>query len=221
MLTVNFPTSLPSAYARGSGMALLLGGILGAAAHLLHPGVPGTPQETAVYTARTVPVHTALLLASMLVLFGLPAWYMRRSGGLTRMGWLSLPLLFFGILLTETLHCLLEISVLPGMYAGVTTPEEIRAVNAAIGRMYAGGPGPFLFIPGTLMAIAGALTAFLAIRRIPRFPQTAAVLLLLYPVCGLLRTVFHASSLYGFPALLYAALAFLGWSLLKPGSAYP
>ncbi|AFC32604.1 hypothetical protein PM3016_5945 [Paenibacillus mucilaginosus 3016] len=216
MLHADLTTSPLASYGRWSGFALLLGGAAGVIAHLLHPGMPETLHETAVYTARTVPVHTVLLLASVLLLFGLPAWYVRRSAELNRIGWISLPFLFFGLLLTETLHCMLEITVLPGMYTGLTAPEEIRAVNVEIARMYAAPPGPFLFIPGTLMTIAGAVTAFLSIRRMSRMPQSAAVLLVLYPVCGLLRTVFHASSLYAFPALLYAALAVLGWTLLKP-----
>ncbi|MFC0213964.1 hypothetical protein ACFFK0_16155 [Paenibacillus chartarius] len=214
--------TISSNYFRLSGLALLLGGLMGGVGQLLHAGdTPETVAEIPGFVAYAVNTHVLLAWASTLILLGLPAIYLRQAAKLKWWGWLGLPLLFIALMF-EIFHGPLQIMGYPIIFHNVTTPEQLQVINDQIHTLATDQYPlqlavliplmPFLFI-GLILTAVGMLTA----RVLPKHVGvvlTAAITLLVLGMFIKIR-VLDVSFSY-----LLLAFAYIGGSLLL-GSSNP
>jgi hypothetical protein len=195
--------SLP-ALLRGSGLALVAGGLLMAVATALHPSreTPATIVEAEV---RLVAAHALFTLSSLLVLLGLPGLYGAAS---VRMGRLGLV----GFLAAFTGTMLIAVSGNFGFLAPVLasrSPQTIDAINRYLPEVALNGVAFGGFVVGFVMfGLAMAKTA--------SFPRPSG---LLVAVGAPVQLVGFALAEFASPALW--AVAVLGSVALGAGLAWP
>lgn len=195
--------SLP-ALLRGSGLALVTGGLLMAVATVLHPSreTPATILEAEV---RLVAAHALFTLSSLLVLLGLPGLYGAAS---VRMGRLGLV----GFLAAFTGTMLIAVSGNFGFLAPVLasqSPHTIDAINRYLPEVALNGVAFGGFVVGFVMfGLAMAKTA--------SFPRPSG---LLVAVGAPVQLVGFALAEFASPALW--AVAVLGSVALGAGLAWP
>lgn len=187
---------------RLSGIALILGGLLGTTAVALHPSNNIDPAN--------IPVHLALYTAVMLVGLGLPGLYARqaRQAGLT--GLIGTIVVFFGLVFADPIHSVAEFTVVP-----------LLASDPATRPLLAGPPpglmGPLMIaIPvlliGLLVMAVGSMRAGI----LPRWPAALAFATVIMVVAGFATSgpVPDSSPVSEIgPALLYLTMAAYGYVL--------
>ena len=183
---------------RLNGLTLVLGGVLGGVASAVHP-----PDLT---DPINVPVHLALYVAIMLIALGLPGLYLRHSEATKVAGLIGMVMLFFGIVFGDTIHSVIEFTVMPVITANPDT--------AAL--MHGGPPGlmaplmiafPVLLLGQLIFAIT-----WLRAAELPRWPAVVACASVVLVIAGF---PFNGTPLRDAgPALLYFSMAIYGWELL-------
>lgn len=126
---------VPKGYLRFGGWSLLIGGLMGFSGQLMHIG--DTPEKLGDITGfveTAVNTHVWLAWASILILMGLPAIYLRQAGKLKVWGWVGLPLLFIGMIL-EIFHGPFQILAYPIIYSLVSTDAVLNTVNDQIANL--------------------------------------------------------------------------------------
>lgn len=134
-MTAMTTLTVPRGYYRFCGILLMLGGLMGAAGQLMH--APDTPESVAAipeFLNLAVNMHVQLAWASTLILLGLSGLYLRQAAGLRFWGWLSLPLLFIGLML-EIFHGPVQILGYPIMYGNIQDEAALKIVNDGISHM--------------------------------------------------------------------------------------
>jgi hypothetical protein len=120
---------IPNGYLKFSGWALLIGGLMGFSGQLMHIGdTPGTLKDIPNFLEMAVNTHVWLAWASILVLMGMPAIYLRQAERLKLWGWIGFPLLFVGMIL-EIFHGPFQILAYPIIYNLVSSDEVLHTVN--------------------------------------------------------------------------------------------
>lgn len=165
---------------RLSGLALLVGGVVGAveaaASAVLYPGHAATAQQILSFPWLLLAI---LYLAGFLLLaLGLPGMYRSqsaRTGGWGRAGFI---VLLVGVILGGVLVGLLQVATMPAQ------AQSDPTAGAAGSQLSAGGYVLFVLIPVLLIA-GGALLLAVARLRARVFPRGAAILLLAAGIIGL------------------------------------
>ena len=199
---------------RFSGGALILGGISGVLAHILHLQYhPSNPAEVLPYVSKSEPVHVLLFAAVLLVLLGLPALLVRQHEKTGILGLTGFVLLYFGLVCGEWLHCILEIGVYPAM-AHVMPNDMVTVVNW----MYEGrSPYAVLEFVGGWFLLVGVLITGISMLKSGIFPRGSALLLLATDLGALLAFTPRTHWMVGgrWPVVFYLAFVAFGWSLTK------
>lgn len=196
---------------RLAAIALMVGGILGLSAHLLHPMPPGDPVQLANYAHRSAPAHLLLLIGVALVLIGLPAILLRHLRRLGPLCIMAFPLLFLGLLFAEFLHCTLEISLIPLLINSVP-----YAALSLVETAYSHTPLATLQALGQVFYFIGVPLLAIGLMRAKAFRGWA-----IFPLC-LTTALNFASFVPGlsrvtqgfFPVSFYASIVILGIALL-------
>lgn len=199
------------------GLVLLLGGLMGAVAHIIHPLPPENAQAMEKYIHSTVRAHLLLGASVLLVCLGLPALYarIRESSGIA--AFLSLPLLFFGLMLGEFMHCPVEVAIFPELASlGYTDASSI------VGHMFSGssvyGRVQALSTP---LIVAGVFCLLFGTRRvaIPRWPKVFLVGFLVFLLATFLPIPQGLPTGRIFAVCLYVAFAGYGAEILRHSPA--
>ena len=169
---------------RLSGLALLVGGVVGAveaiASAVLYPGHEETAQQILSFPWMLL---ASLYLAGFLLLaLGLPGMYRRqsaRTGGWGRAGFI---VMLVGVVLGGVLVGLLQVATMPAQ--AQSDPKSFAAGSD----LSAGAYALFVLIPVFLIAV-GAILLGIASLRARVFPRGAGVLLLGAGIIGLVSLV--------------------------------
>ncbi len=126
---------IPQGYLKFGGWALLIGGLMGFSGQLMHIGdTPGTMGDIPDFIEKAVNTHVWLAWASILLLMGLPAIYLRQAGKLKSWGWVGFPLLFAGMIL-EIFHGPFQILAYPIIYNLVSSDAVLMTVNDQVNNL--------------------------------------------------------------------------------------
>jgi len=195
---------LSTAFARLSGIALLLGGLLGFAAIIVHPQ---DPRDSA-----NLPVHVALYTAVILVLLGLPGFGSRVAHGNDWLGLAGMVVLFVGTAFEDPLHSVLFFTAVPVLVA------------SPAGQQLLADPPPGLLLPmqmaAGLLIVVGIVITTIAILRHPGLPRWTIVLPLLAAAALVLGFALPPANQVA-AAAFYLGFAIWGWSLLAGRSGAP
>jgi hypothetical protein len=220
MLTASFDKDIPMKTIEStnkmlfqlSGLALVLGGAIGATGQYFHPGDPQGPADLVQYVKQGTPVHTALYFAVMLVLLGLPAVYIRQRDKVGISGLEGFLLLFFGLPMVDLVHSVSLFGIVPTLVAD--SPERAWPLMAAA---IESPPWVILEILGFPLAVLGILffnIPTIRARVLPSWPawlMLAALLVrVIYTIVPTLPEV--GGSLNGI--LFYLAFAAYGYTLI-------
>ncbi|MDR6884662.1 hypothetical protein [Bacillus sp. 3255] len=127
--------SISPTYFRLSGIAIVIGGLMGAAGQLIHAeDTPASVADIPSFVSFAVNTHVLLAWASTLLLLGLPAVYLRQAAMLRWWGWLGFPLLFIALMF-EIFHGPVQILAYPIIFHDVTTSEQLQAVSDQINNL--------------------------------------------------------------------------------------
>lgn len=192
-MSVSAPT-----LSRLSGLALLLGGLLGTASVALHPA------DGNMVDPINVPIHLALYAAVMLILLGLPALCGRLASASGVPALAGTVLLFFGLAFEDPLHSVVAFTVAPALAANPATRPLLDAPPPGVTLPLMMAAGFAIFAGLIVLAIAivrtGALPRWLAA------PMLATVILI--PLGFAVAPLREVG-----PALLYLTIAGLGYPL--------
>ncbi|HEX6556369.1 MAG TPA: hypothetical protein VF026_26660 [Ktedonobacteraceae bacterium] len=198
---------LSTTFYRLSGLALLVGGVVGAAeaiaSAVLYPGHEATAQQILSFPWMLL---ASLYLAGFLLLaLGLPGMYRHqsaRTGGWGRAGFI---VMLVGVVLGGVLVGLLQVATMPAQ--ALSDPQSFAAGSD----LSAGGYALFVLIPVLLIAV-GAILLGVASLRARVFPRGAATLLLAAGIIGLVSLVMP-STIENILEALWNAVFFLafGW----------
>ncbi|MFC5470748.1 hypothetical protein ACFPPD_18840 [Cohnella suwonensis] len=142
---------IPQGYLKFGGWALAIGGLMGFSGQLLHIGdTPASLGDIPDFVETAVNTHVWLAWASILILMGLPAMYLRQAAGLKWWGWIGLPLLFVGMIL-EIFHGPFQIFSYPIIYSLVSTDEVLNTVNGYVNNLMVDDYPTTLFVLIPLM----------------------------------------------------------------------
>lgn len=202
---------------RIAGVSLLLGGLMGVVAHIIHPSAPESAQALHHYVHATVGAHLLLGSAVLLVCLGLPALSARmgRAGGVAAFA--AYPLLFFGLMSAEFLHCPVEIALFPELET-LGHEQMTRIVMHMFSGASVYGRVQSISLP---LLLAGVVSLLLAIRK-KELPKWPAVFLIGF--LAFLAATFVPIP-HGFPAgrlfavNLYLAFAAYGFVLMTVSSS--
>jgi hypothetical protein len=126
---------IPKGYLRFGGWALLIGGLMGFSGQLIHIGdTPATMKDIPNFIDTAVNTHVWLAWATILLLMGLPAIYLRQSEKLKKWGWIGFPLLFVGMIL-EIFHGPFQILAYPIIYNMVSSDAVLNTVNDQVNNL--------------------------------------------------------------------------------------
>lgn len=191
-------------YERTAGASLLIGGLLGVAAVLIHP--------LALTHERTVPAHVLLLLGALLILLGLPALLTRQGGQASPVGAVGLVMVFLGLAFIDVLHSVLDISALPALMSDEAT-HHLVSEQGSFGQAIAKTPYMLLtMLGGPLLLLGLPLFGWSLWRTLPN--RLLAAPLFVIPV--LLVAGFALLPLLTLgQGALYATLGVLGATLLR------
>ena len=205
---------------RSASISLVVGGLLGFIAHVMHPGCPTSPDDLFAYTHRSQPVHLILFFGVIFVIMGLPGVLIRQRSRAGLLGFISTQLLIFGLLFGEALHSVLEFSIVPLLVRSF--PYATISLASSI---YHSTPLGFLQNAGyTLYLLSCPLVALVTLRsRI--FPEWAA-----FPLCvttminfAVFLPPFRDMAYRVFPLGFYASICILGaalWISTRPSFAF-
>ena len=194
-------------FSRLSGLALLVGGVVGAveavASAVLYPGHAATAQQILSFPWMLL---ASLYLAGFLLLaLGLPGMYRSqsaRTGGWGRAGFI---VMLVGVILGGVLVGLLQVATMPAQ--AQSDPKSFAAGSDLSSGAYV----LFVVIPVLLIAV-GAILLGVASLRAKVFPRGAAILLLVAGIIGLISLVMP-SAIENILEALWNAVFFLafGW----------
>ncbi|RUS47349.1 hypothetical protein [Cohnella sp. AR92] len=126
---------IPKGYLKFAGWSLGIGGLMGFAGQLIHIGdTPGSVDKIPRFLDIAVNTHVLLAWASIFVLMGLPAIYLRQAAKLKTWGWIGFPLLFVGMML-EIFHGPLQVMGYPIIYSSVSNEAVLNTVNDQVSNM--------------------------------------------------------------------------------------
>jgi hypothetical protein len=198
---------------RLGGVTLLMGGVLAGIAHTIHPAPPQTPQALSSYMHATVTAHLILGFAILLVCMGLPFLCARLSQPGAVLPSLAYPLLFFGLMSAEFLHCPVEIALFPEFQSlGFDRASQIA------GHIFSGesvyGRVQSLSLP---VLVVGVLCLLLATRRhqLPRWPAFFLVAFFLFLAASFVPLPRGIPAGRLFAISLYVAFAGYGAAMLN------
>lgn len=121
--------TIPLGYLRFCGWMLLIGGTAGAIGQVIHVGdVPESLEDIPHFLAVAVNNHVLLAYASTFILMGLPGLFLRQAAGLKLWGWISLPLLFIGLMF-EIFHGPVQIIAYPILFGDIHSVEALKIVS--------------------------------------------------------------------------------------------
>jgi hypothetical protein len=197
---------------RLGGLALVIGGLLAATAHVLHIEAPADPARLAHYANVSQPIHLLLFAGGVLVLLG---WFAQfalqsvRSGVLGLLGFLAL---FFGILFADLLHCVLEFSVFPLLIASVPYATPALAEN-----VYRSTPFALLQNAGQILVFVGVPLSVLSTLGSHVLPAWSAVPMAITAVLMIMSVLPWTSGMVGphHGTGLYLSMATLGVAVLR------
>lgn len=127
--------SVPKGYFRFAGWSMLVGGLMGFSGQLIHIGdTPSSLENIPGFLQIAVNSHIWLAWASIFLLMGLPAIYLRQAEKLKLWGWVGLPLLFIGMTL-EIFHGPFQILGYPIIYSLVNSDAVLTTVNDQVMNM--------------------------------------------------------------------------------------
>ena len=135
-----------------SGLALILGGVMGALGQYFHPADPQGPADLVQYVRQGTPVHTALYFVVLLILLGLPAVYVRQHDKVGIAGLAGFLLLFFGLPMVDLVHSIIMFGALPTLVA--ESPDHAMTTLTAA---FETPPWVILEILGFPLAVLGIL----------------------------------------------------------------
>lgn len=195
---------------RLSGVALILGGALGAFGQMFHPADPETAAALPHYAQAGMPIHLLLYFAVMSILLGLPALHARQSDKTGILGLVGFVLLFFGLPLVDLIHSVVFANMLETLVAGTSPDQALSLLTTAFSTQ----PWATLEMLGNPLLALGVLLFGIATIRARVFPNWTGWLLI-----GALVVNFIANFLpqlggasYGGIAL-YLSLAAFGYAL--------
>jgi len=197
---------------RLGGLALIVGGLLAATAHVLHIEAPTDPARLAHYAHVSQPIHLLLFAGGVLVLLG---WFAQfalqsvRSGVFGLLGFLTL---FFGILLADILHCVLEFSIFPLLIASVPYATPALAEN-----VYRSTPFALLQNAGQVLVVIGVPLSAFSIFRSHVLAAWSAVPMAITAVLTIMAFLPWTSGVVGphYVIGLYLSMATLGVAVLR------
>lgn len=207
--------SISPKYFRLSGLAITIGGLMGATGQVIHAeDAPATVADIASFVPFAVNTHVLLAWASTLILLGLPAIYLRQAAKLRWWGWLAFPLLFIALMF-EIFHGPLQIFGYPIIFHDVTTPEQLKSVSDQINNLAVDQYPlqlavliplmPFLFI-GLILTAVGIIRA----RVLPKGP---GIFLSVVIVLGVLSQFIHIHLLEISFSYIHLAFVYIGATL--------
>ena len=193
---------------RIAGTILVLGGLIGALAHAIHPDAPENAEALHAYVASTVGAHLLLGSAVLLVCIGLPFLCERLSPADSITGLLSYPLLFMGLMSGEFRHCPVEIALFPELerlgYSQIT----------AVVRHLFSGASVFQHVQSIslLFLLAGVFVILVAARtaQLPRWPAVFLIGFLAFLAATFVPALRSIPAGHLFPINLYLAFASYG-----------
>ena len=189
-------------YERTAGTSLMIGGLLGVSAVLIHP--------LTLTHERTVPAHVLLLLGALLIMLGLPALLARQAKGSNAVGAAGLVMVFLGLAFVCVLHSVLDISALPALMQNETT-RHLVSEHGSFGQAIAQTPYMRLtMLGGGLLLLGLPLFGWSLWRTLPA--RLLAVPLFVIPVLIVGGFAFLPLLTLGQGAL-YATLGALGVTL--------
>lgn len=197
---------------RLSAVALVVGGLIGAAGQVFHPADPAGPDQLPQYAQASQPLHLLLYFAVMLILLGLPGVYARQSDKAGLLGLVGFLLLFFGLPFTDLLHSVVDFTILPALVA--QAPDLAMPVLTAA---FEEPSWAVLQMLGFPLLGLGVIVFGIATIRARVFPRWTGWLLLAVPVVGIVgRFVPIPPDIGTSPdgALFYLALVGLGYALI-------
>jgi len=201
-----------------SGLALILGGVMGPLGQYFHPGDPHTPAEFALNVQQSTPVHAALYFTVMLILLGLPAAYLHQREKVGIPGLAGFLLLFFGLPMVDLVHSVALFSFLPTLLA--QAPDRAMTLVVAANEAPPWAALEILGFPLTVLGILFFNIATIRARVLPGWPawlmMAAMLVRVIYTIVPTLPEV--GGSLNGI--LFYLAFAGYGYTvLMHPRSA--
>jgi len=193
---------------RGSGVALLAGGVAGAIVPALHP------EHGAGYylNPMTAASHVLLFCAVLVVSLGLPG-LAAHGGASRRVAYIGAAAMFVGLWCLDGTHGVIDGAVLPALAAGDATVASVLASGHASQEMLAAGPLGTITGVGIPLFAIGSLMLGITLARAGRLPPLVG---LVVAVAWVIAPVsFMIPSLRGVGvALPYVALAGAGIALL-------
>lgn len=194
-----------SLLSRFSGLALIAGGMIGAAAQGFHPQEPTDPLN--------VPLHLVLFFGVVLVLLGLPGVLARQEGKPGVLGLIGGTMAFFGLAMMDLPHSILEFSLLPAL----TGDPSLRPLLDGEGPLFKGiEQSPFGIVntlAGPLMLLGFPLLGA-AILRACSLPRWVAFVIFGCTVGIVIALFVPFFQSLPFPVLLYLEPLALGYALL-------
>lgn len=197
---------------RLGGVAVLVGGVLGALSEALHPADPAGPATLVDYARAAQSVHLLMFVGVIVLLLGLPAVYARQSQQTGILGLAGFVLLFWGLLLLALPHSVIDFALLPTLVAQV--PDQVMPIFMAQG---ADPIAAFMAMIAEPTLVIGVFVWAFATLRARVFPRWPACLLLVAIVMNILwnfLSLFPALGWEPGPVLFYLALASFGLPLL-------
>ena len=207
--------SLPSArLLRWGGLALVAGGVLLAAATLLHPSRE-TASTIIASEVRLVAAHVSYTLSALLVLLGLPGLYVAQRGGMGRLGLAGFLTAFFGtflIAVSGNFGFLAPVLAKesPAVIDSISVYPPVVALNGLAVIGFVGGYAMFgiaVTRTATMPRLAGIFVAVGG----PAYLLGAGVALIVSPALWVVAVLGSAG--------LGAGLAWLGYRLWQPTTA--
>jgi hypothetical protein len=197
---------------RLAGVALIAGGLLAAAAHVLHIEAPSDPAQLAHYAHLSQPIHLLLFAGGILVLLGWFGQFGLQSVRCGMAGLFAFLSLFLGILFADLLHCVLEFSIFPLLIASVP-----YATPAFAEHVYGSTPFAFLQNGGQILVVVGVPLSAFSIYRSRVLPRWAALPMAMTAVAVIMAFLPGTSRIVGphYVIGLYLSLATLGVAILR------
>jgi len=164
---------VPNRYLKSSGWLLMVAAVIGFTGQILHlEDVPESLAHLPTFLQTAVNTHVALAYASIFLLLGLPAIFLRQAGSLPGWGWAALPLLFIALVL-EMFHGPVQIIAYPMLFADVATEAELAGVSERIVTMdpTAYPISMLVFVPIVPFLLIGLLLLGIATVRAGAFPK--------------------------------------------------
>lgn len=197
---------------RLGALALIAGGLLAAAAHVLHVEAPTDPTQLADYAHLSQPIHLLLFAGGLLVLLGWFAQFAFQSARSGTAGLVAFLAVFLGILFADLLHCILEFSIFPLLIASVPYATPVLAE-----KVYRSTPFALLQNAGEILIVLGIPLSAYSIFRSRALPTWSALPMAITAVVFIMAFLPWTSWIVGphYVTGLYLSMATLGVGILR------